>query len=162
MTSHLDASEQKVVDDIRDYGCSVMHVFDADGDLPEFSYSIGFPETVEQPEVIVFGVKREVRHFMINEIQRQCVEGLKLQDGLRISGLIEGWNCVAKYVTDAGAIREHFGWALWYHDAQRDAAMHDAFQIVWPGAEQGLFPWEPDCDPIVMERQPALYEGAAQ
>lgn len=162
MSGQLDASEQKVVDDIRNYGCSIMHVFDADGDLPEFSYSIGFPESVNQSEVIVFGVKREVRHFMINEIRAQCAEGLKLQDGLRISGLLDGYDCVAKYVTDAEAIREHFGWALWYHNARRDLAMHDAFQIVWPGAEQGLFPWEQGCDPIVIDSQPALYEGTAQ
>ena len=156
----LDPDEQKVLNDVRDYGCQVEYVFDAEGDLPDFSYSIGFPVTLQQPEVIVFGLRREVMHFMVNEVCRQAnEEALKIEDGLRISGLIEGFDCIAREVTDPAAIREHFGWAIWYHRSQRHVEMDRAFQIVWPGSQQGLYPWEEGCVRDVIEAQPALYEG---
>lgn len=155
----LDSAEQKVLDDIRDHGCQVMQIFDPENpEFPEFAFSIGFPVSVEQPEVIVFGLKRELRHWVVNEILRQCKEGLVLRDGLRIGGLLEGFDCIARHVTDPEAIREHFGWALWYHRSQREVEMTEAYQIVWPGAQQGLFPWEPGCHPDVIALQPTLYK----
>jgi hypothetical protein len=156
----LDPDERKVLDDIRDYGCQVEYVFDTEGNLPDFSYSIGFPVTLQQPEVIVFGLRREVMHFMVNEVCRQAKEeALEIEDGLRISGLIDGFDCIAREVTDPAAIREHFGWAIWYHRSQRGEEVRQAYQLVWPGAQQGLYPWDEGCDPFEIEMQPALYEG---
>lgn len=157
-SAQLDPAEQQVIDDIRDHGCHIMHVVDLDGDDPEFSYSIGIPVTAGQPEVIVFSLKREVRQWMLNEVLRQCSLGLRLTDGLRISNLIEGFDCIARHVVSAEAIREHFGWALWYHQSQRGRPMKDAYQIVWPGAQQGLFPWDDGCDEYVIAVQPSLYK----
>jgi len=34
----LNAFEQKLLDDIRDFGCQVLHVFDGNGNEPGFSY----------------------------------------------------------------------------------------------------------------------------
>ena len=155
---HLDPAEQEVVDHIRDHGCHVMHVFDDTGDYPDFSYSIGFPVTVGQPEVIVFSLKRELRHFIVNEVLRQCSAGLRLADGMRISGLLESFECTVRHVGDAEAIREHFGWAIWYHSTIRRTHLTEAYQLVWPGAVQGLFPWEEGCDADVSELQPPLYD----
>jgi hypothetical protein len=156
----LDPDEQQVVDDIAEYGCQVQFVFDDKGRAPDFAYSIGFPVSVGQPEVIVFGLNRELMISMVNEVRRQCAEdGLLLKDGLNVSGLIGGFDCIAREVTDPDAIREHFGWAIWYHRSQRGEEMRQAYQLIWPGAEQGLFPWQEGCDPFVIEMQPKLYEG---
>jgi hypothetical protein len=154
----LDAGEQRVVDNIRDYGCQVQFVFDPNGKLPDSSYSIGFPVSVGQPEVIVLGLPRELMHSMVNEVRRQCAAGLILRDGTVVSGLLEGFDCVLRHVISTEAIREHFGWAIWYHRSQRNEEMREVYQIVWPSAQQGLFPWEPDCHPDVIALQPALYE----
>ncbi|KAG5720285.1 hypothetical protein E4T56_gene14342 [Termitomyces sp. T112] len=136
----------------------VMNILPGDNDEPGFSFSIGFPVSVGQPEAVIFGLSSELRHSMMNEIRRQCSDGLKLSDGLRISGLIEGFDCVARRITDPEAIRQHFGWAIWYHRSQLGKEMTEAYQIVWPGAQQGLFPWETGCHPDVIALQPALYE----
>ena len=32
-----------------------------------------------------------------------------------------------------------------------------AYQLFWPGAEQGLFPWEKGCVQFVRDCQPSLY-----
>ncbi|MCJ2185534.1 DUF4262 domain-containing protein [Novosphingobium beihaiensis] len=154
----LDRHEQCVVDNIRDYGCQVQFVFDPDGIQPDFSYSIGFPVSVGQPEVIVYGLRNELMHSMVNEMHRQCADGLVLRDGARVSGLLEGFDCVLRHVTAPAAIKEHLGWAIWYHRNQRSVELGEAYQIVWPGAQQGLFPWEKGCDEYVISQQPALYE----
>ncbi|MGP1353712.1 MAG: DUF4262 domain-containing protein [Parasphingopyxis sp.] len=153
----LDSAEQKVVADIHEHGCHVMHVFDEHGTYPDFSYSIGFPETVSQPEVIVFGLKPELMHYMINDVHRQCSNGLELQDGIEVGDLVEDHDCKLRFVHDKASIREHFSFAIWYHRSQRKERMTEAYQIVWPGAKQGLFPWEEGCDTDVIDAQPALY-----
>ena len=55
-------------------------------------------------------------------------------------------------------LRNNFGIALWYeHYRQRDPGMLLAYQLFWPGLQQGLFPWDADCVEDVREYQPALY-----
>jgi hypothetical protein len=156
--SKLDADEQEVLDHIRDHGCQIMHVHDDQGDEIDFSYSVGFPVSVCQPEVIVFGLRFEVMQYMINELRRQCAEGLKLKDGLCVGGLIEGFDCVVRHVVSEEAIKQHFGWAIWYHRTQRRQEMCEAYQVVWPSKLQGLFPWEEGCASEVIDCQPALFE----
>jgi len=153
----LDVHEQKCVDDIHEYGCHVMQISAEDEDT-QYSFSVGFPVSVKQPEVIVFGLNRQLMHSMINEMRRQCAEGLVMLDGLRVADLIEGFDCILRYVTDKNAIKDHFGWAVWYHRSQRGVELTEAYQIVWPGKQQGLYPWEEGCDEFVITHQPALYE----
>ncbi len=139
----------------------VLSVFDPEQKDPDFSYSIGFQESAGQPEVIVFTLSKPLRTNMINEIFRQMIEeGLELEDGLRIGGLIEGFDCIARHITSRNALNEHFGSAIWYHRSQRDFEINDAYQIVWPGAKQGLFPWEQGCAQDVIDDQPALYQSS--
>jgi hypothetical protein len=152
----LDAHEQKCVDDVCEYGCHIMQI-SAEDENPQFSYSVGFPVSTGQPEVIVFGLKQQLMHSMINEIRRQCVDGLIMLDGTRVSNLLEGFDCILRHVTDWKAIKEHFGWAIWYHRTQRRSELVEAYQIVWPGAQQGLFQWDEGCDNSVISQQPSLY-----
>ena len=154
----LDEIEQRIANNVEEHGCSIMSVFDPDGVQQEFSYSIGFERTTGQPEVIVFSLAKSLRVSMINEVRRQIGEcGLKLADGIKISDLVEGHNCVAREITDRDAISEHFGSAIWYNQRFGSGEIERAFQIVWPGAQQGLFPWEDGCAPEVIEDQPVLY-----
>ena len=153
----LDAAERKVIDDVREHGCQVMRIL-GDGDQPEFSYSIGLPVSVGQPEVIIFGLNPDLRHSMINDVRRLCADGLTLADGVRIGDLLEGFDCIARRITDRETIKAHFGWAIWYHRCLHGAEVSEAFQIVWPGAQDGQFPWEPNCHPDVIALQPALYD----
>lgn len=157
----LDPAEQKCIDDIAEHGCHVVKVFDNEGIRPDFAYSVGLPVSVEQPEVLVSGLRLQLMHSMINEIYRQCAEGLRLVDGLRIQGLIEGHECIARRCVGLNAIKEHLGWALWYHRSQRGEEVEEFYQIVWPGAVDRLFPWDEGASGDVIAAQPALYEDAA-
>ena len=122
----MDRHEMRVMDNVRNHGCQVQFVFDPDGQEPDFSYSIGFPISVQQPEVIVFGLARELMHSMVNAIRQDCKGGMVLADGMRIAGLLEGFDCVARHVTDKAAIEKHLGWAIWYHRSQHGREMTEA------------------------------------
>ena len=155
----LDAIEQQMVDNVEEYGCSIMSVFDPDGIEPEFSYSIGFERTTCQPEVLVFALPKSLRLSMINEVRRQIGEDeLILSDGIRIADLLDGHICVAREICDPKVIEDHFGSAIWYNRQFGSGEITRAFQLVWPGARQGLFPWDDGCAQEVIEDQPALYE----
>lgn len=157
--SDLTEFEQRIVENVEQFGCHVMHVFDPDGVEENFSYSIGFPVSVSQPDVIAFGLPRKLMHSMINEIHRQCRDGSAMRDGLRVSDLIEGFECELRSVRSEHIVAEYFGSAMWYCRTQTKHPMENAFQIVWPGAVSGLFPWEEGVSQDVIDTQPALYES---
>lgn len=158
--SELNEFEQRIVANVEKHGCHVMSVFDPNGELPEFTYSIGFPETVDQPEVIIFGLSSEIRHSMVNETLRLCREGLVLEDGKHVSGLLEGHDCVAREVPSDAIDPEHFGSAMWFDRHIGNSGLKRAFQLVWPGARDGLYPWDEGASQEVIDAQPALYEAA--
>jgi len=160
--SELSEFEQGILANIRDHGCQVNHVFDPDGVLPGKSYSIGFPEAIDQPEVIVFGLPPEVMQFMINDLLRQCrEEGLSLKNGLVVSDLLEGFACIARSVQSEHIIADHFASAMWFSKHRFRTDMKEAFQLVWPSSVTGLFPWDDGVAQEVIDAQPALYEAAA-
>ena len=153
--------ERDILANVEEYGCHVTTVFDPDSDAPSFSYSTGFSETLEQGEVIVFGLSHNLMHQMVNVTMDLCREGLVLADGERITGVLEGFDVVARQLPSAAIDREHFNSAMWFHRRRFGSELRTAFQIVWPGAKQGLLPWDDGCDEYVIEMQPPLYEKGA-
>ena len=153
----LSEFEQRIFENSEKSGCQVNTIFDPDGEEPTFSYSIGFPVTVNQPEVIVFGLKNEVMHGMINALLDKCRQGLTLRDGLVIDDLLDGYNCVARAVVNDYIVDDYFASAIWYEKYRTGDEMKEAYQIVWPGVHQRMFPWDEGCDQLVIDCQPALY-----
>ena len=157
----LSEMEQIVVDDVRERGLHVMPIFFEDGRHPNYMHSIGFWESVDQPEVIVFGLRNDLMAVILTQLHGQCADGLIMADGTRVSNLVEGFDCVLRLIDDPQIVHDQFGWAVWYRALRQRKPMTEAYQVVWPGAQQGLFPWEPGCDQYVKDYQPALYEGQA-
>jgi hypothetical protein len=152
----LDEDEQRVVDDIASYGFHMVGVTE-DEEGPAFQYSVGFGEALQSPDVIVFGLKHDVMGGMIWEVFRQIKAGASLSDGRKWSDLIDGHDCISRLV-HASQLREYFGYGLWYDRyRKREPLSRGAYQIVWPGKHQGLFPWERGCVREVGDRQPLLY-----
>ncbi len=57
--TNLEADERKLVDDIEKYGCHVVHV-KPQQPIPGWTYTIGLYETLQQPELIVVGMKQDL------------------------------------------------------------------------------------------------------
>ena len=159
--AQLDPQEQRVIDDVRRYGCHVVNVLADEPGEAEFSYTVGLPVTLRQPEAIVFALKKGLRQSVLNALLSRLRDGLKLSDGLRIPGLIEGHDCVARRISSPEAIRDHFGWAIWFHRAWNGTPITEAYQIVWPDSGTGLFPGDEGCDPGLAALQPALYDAGS-
>lgn len=153
----LDGGDREIIDHVAKSGCFIQYVFDAEGVEPGFGYSVGFTTTVRQPEVIVLGLPFDVVCFMINETLAQCRRGLRLNDWGEVDGLLEGHRCILRSVRPEAIEPEFFSSAMWYHQREFGSSLDAAFQIVWPGTINGLFPWDKGCSPDVIEAQPRFY-----
>lgn len=154
----LNDYEQNIIANVREHGCHINVVADPDGDAPAFAYSIGFQQSVHQPEVIIFGLPFDIMTFMINETLHQCRAGLQLGDWTRVDDLLIGHSCIARAVDPRYVVTDYLNSAIWFHERTAGKGLPDVVQLVWPGAEDGVFPWEDGCSESVRKNQPALYE----
>lgn len=150
--------EIRILDNVATSGCHINCVFDPDGEDATFSYSAGFVKTVNQPEIICFGLPADLMGFMINETLAQCLGGLELTEGIRISGLLDAHDVVGKFIPQNRIVREYFNSAMWFHEHEFETELTKAMQLIWPDSDNGLFPWEVGCGQDVIDLQPALYE----
>lgn len=150
--------ERELLKIIKQIGFRVICVHDDKGGSPSFAYSVGFPDLIGQPEVIVFGLPFEIMGHMIGTLSDQCRAGLHMEDGMAVEGLLEGHVCIPRAVKPEHIVTDYFNSAMWYQQRQTGTDMAAAFQIVWPSAKTGLFPWDAGCADEVRALQPALYE----
>jgi hypothetical protein len=153
----LSEYEQNLIDNVARYGWHCTIVGAGDRGEPGFAYTVGLWETHCTPELIVFGLGNRLMHAMLSEMVRQLEGGKPLSDGARWSTLLEGFDCVTRPVHPTQRVPQYLNSALWYRGYRTGDEDIDAYQVFWPGAEQGLFPWERGCDPFVRDCQPQLY-----
>ena len=58
---------KRIQTDIGKYGCHIIQVME-DADHPQFSYTIGFYEKFNHPEVIIIGLKNELSKILLNNM----------------------------------------------------------------------------------------------
>jgi hypothetical protein len=151
------AYEQEILDAVAEHGWFCTAVHDPDGREPDWAYSVGFTETLRQPEVIVFGLPVGTAHAILWDVFRTLQAGKVAEDGQVWPHLLVDHDCVLRRVHPSQVIREHLNSALWFWgDPARRGAPLSAFQLVWPD-RAGRFPWDRGCQQAVRDRQPALY-----
>jgi len=133
--NNLDENEQKVVDNIEEYGCHVMHIF-AEDELPRFTYSVGIYGETKQPELIVMGLKQEVAHYIVNDYKDRIKEGEIFETGKYYSDFIEGYDITFLQVSKE-YYDEYFGWDIWYYGNKSFPVL----QLVFPD-KSGIWPWD--------------------
>ncbi|HWS70476.1 MAG TPA: DUF4262 domain-containing protein [Thermoanaerobaculia bacterium] len=154
--SELSPAEQKVLRDIRTNGWHVITV-GAEDDSPGWAFSIGLFETYKQPEILLFGLRSQTMHQLINQIAEQMQEGTKYADGFRDDSLLEGYGCQFKQVAERW-YPETVGFARWFYGETEFPLL----QLYWPD-KNGRFPWDRRCDAGVRALQPRLHlEDAAE
>jgi hypothetical protein len=142
--------DQRTKDDISKYGCSVMHVFDAEGDLPPFAYSIGIQQETGAPEAFVIGLKRQMAHSVINEYNRRTREGERFEIGKYYDGFLGGFEvCIG--AVPRSAYDEYFGQNIDFYGGRE----FDVVQIVYP-TTTGVWPWAPEASDSFIQGQPIL------
>lgn len=143
--------ERKLIQTIKDCGWQVTQVFDPKGRDPDFSYSIGMYETLQQPELIIIGLPIKNAGNLINLYGRRIRDdGRIYRAGEFFDDLIEGYDAFLIDVSNSPIKEEYAKSAGWYYD-RGDFPM---LQLVWPSIDR-KWPWEPGQAKLLSE-QPLL------
>lgn len=149
-----DRSEQKVIDDIAEFGWHCVHI-QAEGSQVEYSFTVGLFQTYEHPELIVFGLPSKVSHRILTTAAEAAQSGTPLDLSKPNDELLNNYSCCFAEVPKA-EYYEHVGYARWYYEGNH-FPLH---QIVWP-SRSGHFPWHPLATADFKLSQPVIAFGAA-
>jgi hypothetical protein len=155
--SDLTDFQKNILTNVEKHGWFATTVFDPEGKNPTFTYSIGFSKTLGAPEFIVFGLNNDLMHDMLWEVFHQIKAGAVPKSDMRWSNLIEGFDCVTQKAVHSELHKEYTASANWFWRHQGNSGHPEVYQLVWPGAQQGLFPWEEGCDSYVISQQTQLW-----
>lgn len=150
--------ERDILAAIEKSGWFCTSVRDPKGIDPAFSYSIGFTRTLCAPEFIVFGMDSRDMHEMLWLVFDQIKAGKQVVDGASWSGILQDFDCVSRAVDPTNIRRDYFNSAMWFWGDPAKKGALPAYQLVWPSATTGLFPWDTEADEEFRAIQPALYE----
>jgi len=147
-----EQAEEKIVADVAEYGWHVMNVFAEEG-RPGFSYSIGLSVTFRHPEIILFGLRSETAHQLINLVGNAVQEGKSFEDGSVSSDFLSGYDCVFLSVPRR-FYEDYLGFGLWFYGEESFPVL----QLVYPD-RNGHWPWEPEAGEGFRQAQPVLADG---
>lgn len=153
----LNDYEERLLANVAERGFQVTSVMQGD-DFPTFSYSIGFPATVGQGEVIAVGLHSQTAYNVMEHVLDACRAGMTLRDGLILDDVLGDYPVVVKRLPVSAIVRDRFNSAMWFHKRHFGTPLTDAFQLVWPCATTRLYPWDADCPLDVIADQPLLYQ----
>ncbi len=145
-----DKYEEKAISDIQEHGLHIMHVFDPDGERPDFTYSIGMKYSYGHAEVIIYGLPNEVTKSIINSVADSVKSGATFKDGDVSAEFLEGFDCCFKSVLKEH-YKDHFGWNLWLNNGSD----FEVLQLVWPN-KSGNYPWSDNVTHEFCNAQPLL------
>jgi hypothetical protein len=149
-----DASEQKVIDDITEFGWHCVHIM-ADDEHVQYSFTVGLFHTYGHPELIIFGLSSDVAHKILSIAAHEAKRGAPLDLSVPTDALLNGYSCCFAEVPQA-QYHENLGYCRWYYEGN-DFPM---FQVVWP-SRSGLFPWHPEASQEFKSTQPVLAVAAS-
>jgi len=151
----LDDHDRKLFSDVQRHGWHVVAI-PAENDIPGWSFTVGLTHSFGVPELAIFGLSDDIRYTSLNIIGEFARAGEAPQLGSRLSGVLEGYDIVARAV-DSAWNRAMFGYARWFY-RQREP---EFLECVWPDLS-GRFPWEPEFEARHQRLQPALWTTPAQ
>jgi len=131
----LNDYEQRTLDRIEKYGCSVLSVGSKDKERVDFTYTIGAYDTGCQAEFIAIGMIHETAHDLLNEAVEMSRLGVDLSTG-RHAGLLGKVECEFRPV-DRKWIKHVMNSANWYNGNSD----YPVLQAVYPDL-QNRFPGE--------------------
>jgi hypothetical protein len=155
-----DEVEQDIVRFVESDGCFVMAVFDPEHEIPDFAYSIGFPKSLSQGDVLISGLDLDMMKRLVNDTYALCRDGFQLSDFARTDELFSTFDCVVRAVAPRHLESEYFNSASWYSEQVRNESFDAAYQLVWPD-KAGIFPWEEGFADGLVGAQLELWDGGA-
>ena len=131
----LDEHEQNFVAMIREFGWFATQVA-GDKDGSAFSYTTGFWLKFEFPEIVLFGLERQVAHDTLWHIYRELEAGKRFAIGTRDDEIFQNVAAMLLPVSTQH-YRDHLGWSRWFYGNDD----FQCLQLIFPD-RTGRFPWE--------------------
>jgi hypothetical protein len=132
-----------------------VNLIAGDASGPGFAYSLGLYKEFGHPEIIIFGLAEETMHRLVNDVGEQVRSGVTYSAGHQTSDLLKGYPCAFGAVNPL-QYRETCTWTVWFYESDRFPAL----QLFWPD-KLNRFPWEPNFDEQLRDRQPDLRQPPA-
>jgi hypothetical protein len=132
--AHEEETERKIRENIEKFGCHIV-LIEPDNYLPGFAYSIGLYKNYGHPEIICFGLSKELLGSLINTAQDLIKEGQKLTTDTLYSDFLEDFD-VQFLKVDKEHLPDYMGYARWFYQS----CDFPVLQLVWPDKES-RFPW---------------------
>jgi hypothetical protein len=149
-----DEADKDIMAAIDEHGWAVRFVWDDNGEDPNFHYSAGIYERCGRPELLVFGLSREVGQWVVNEYGQRSSDGEVFEPGTAYEGFLEG-HCVVFLAVDsrrASIDHAYTTWTDWYYERNGFPLL----QLVWPDPDTDAFPWQADFRDALRTLQPLL------
>lgn len=145
----MDKVEQKLRQDVEEYGWHVLNVF-PEADSPGWSYSTGLFHTFKHPEIVIVGLPSDTAHSVINSVGDAIRAGQRFEEGTVSSEFLDGYDCIFKQVP-VEVYADHFGRAIDFYDGK----VFPVLQLVYPDRKK-RWPWEEGVAAGFRSAQPVL------
>jgi hypothetical protein len=144
--------DQTVRRNVEKYGWDVNLVLEEPG-TPGWAYSIGLYRSFKHPEVLIFGLAKELAHALINDIGADVRNGKTFRSGARYPELLESVVCHFQNIEKCW-YTPFLGRAVAFYNGQNFPVL----QCIWPD-KQSRFPWEADFRRDWLWAQPLLFHS---
>lgn len=145
----LDDGEKGFVDNVRTHGWFGTHIRE-DADGPGFSYTTGFWQRFEFPELILFSLPKEVSQDIFWSFFHDLTAQKRFPENEPISDVLNGYDVLMREVRSE-RFAEFFGWNRWFYGGDN----FKANQVFFPD-KSGRFPWSKHASPEFSRLQPNL------
>src|SRR6266481_118144 len=148
----LKAEDKVFIAKVEKFGWMVTDIKDEPG-KPGWSYTTGLFEHYQHPEVIIFGLKPESRHSLLNWIGENAKKRTPFTAEQEHDWVLDNYKCWSKPV-EKKWYYDLVGSSRWYYEDGDELDNFPCVQAIWPDKD-GHYPWEPEYG---YSDQPLLYE----
>ena len=129
-----------IEENIKTHGWQFNYVFDHKGEKQNFSYSIGLEESFSHPEIMIFGLKKDVMHSILTDVVNDIKKGHVFLPNNKTAGLLSGdYDVIFKPIKEK-YIPEYAGTAASYYEKP-----FRIYVMLWPD-NNNVLPTEDDCE----------------
>ncbi|MEV8127867.1 DUF4262 domain-containing protein [Streptomyces sp. NPDC085944] len=144
---NANAIQSKIREDIAREGWSWIWVFDPDGKLSPFAYTIGFAATFGHPEIVVAGLPEGASEGVLSSAHAELESGAIFSDGSVSDGVLEAFAVRFRSVS-VSAQPDVLVQATEFYGGRE----FEVLQLCWPDKD-GNFPGDPGASAWLNARQ---------
>lgn len=144
-----DESEQKVIDDIANFGWHCVNIH-PEGEHVGYAFTVGLFQTYGHPELIIFGLSAKVAHQILAIAVDIAKSGAPIDPTQPTDALLNDYLCWFVEVP-LSQYYEHVGYCRWYYQGNG----FPLYQVVWP-SHDGMYPWHEHASPGFRAAQPVI------